>query len=38
VKVGNTINQILIFLPPSWDFERVIVSPPIEVFEDGCTL
>jgi hypothetical protein len=38
VKADHTTNRNLFFLPPSLDSEWVIVSPPIEVFEEGCTL
>jgi hypothetical protein len=38
ISVGSTVNRNLFFLPPFMDVARVIVSPPIYVFEEGCTL
>ena len=38
VRAGSSVNRNLFFLPFSMDVARVIVNPPIDVFEEGCTL
>jgi hypothetical protein len=37
IDIGSSVNQNLSFLPPLMHAARVIVSPPKDVFEEGCT-